>query len=327
MRVKYIVPLEHKGRAPENVCFTVAGRSYRFLCTEEKARFLEVQVPSFPIDALPSVEVDEGEQKLRGITLKEDPVWPAIERDLAVVQGVMAMYGLDSLNFEEREVQWIPESDYEEQILGLRSFKRSVEASKDELPVLFDMFARALIAAPQLHAYELALDFYRRGRADLVRRWYIDAFYDFYFVLETLFAGGAFKSKEVKARMLKSELLMTALSRSLNELSSERQFLDAVSQSGRFNYIGASVEKVVEHLIGTRGYLHHHSSSGRETWSPRKQGAFRADAAFLATVCLNVLSAKCVEVMFSTEVSSQFASVEMTTDAGKHVRFVPFEMD
>src|SRR5205814_983136 len=79
----------------------------------------------------------------------------------------------------------------------------------------FDVLARAIIAADAATDIEVPLNFFRRGMLDVYGRNYIEAIYDFYFILETLFGEGKFKTDAVSAAFLNSSQLRSCVERAI----------------------------------------------------------------------------------------------------------------
>jgi hypothetical protein len=79
----------------------------------------------------------------------------------------------------------------------------------------FDVLARAIFAADAATDIEIPLNVFRRGMLDVSERNYIEAIYDFYFILETLFGEGKFKSAAVSNAFLDSSQLRSCVERAV----------------------------------------------------------------------------------------------------------------
>jgi len=124
---------------------------------------------------------------------------PFIKRELRSLQGLLSLFGLHSIDFDEFkefEVEWLPDNDEEKANLDIFSMaKKSVPVPDGQIPQLpFDIFARAVMAADAAADIEVPMNFFRRGMLDLYDGNYIEAIYDFYFILETVFGEGKFKN-------------------------------------------------------------------------------------------------------------------------------------
>jgi hypothetical protein len=70
-------------------------------------------------------------------------------------------------------------------------------SAKPAYPLPFDLLARAILASDAATDIEVPLNFFRRGLLDVYDGAYIEAIYDFFFVLETCFGGGKYKKAQV----------------------------------------------------------------------------------------------------------------------------------
>ena len=324
MKVRYSIPVVHPGKAPGNIRFSLQNAEYVFRVDGEKFIRIEVEVKEFPRSGLPVIKVNNVSKKLESISVPLDPVWPEIEARLRVVEGVMSLFGLHRIIFEEMETEWIPESEEEKGQVKLLSLKHNYSKKSEEIPVLYDMIIRSIIASDKLSDFEVSMNFNRRGRADVVERRYIDAFYDFYLVIETLFAGGAFRKKEVLDRMMQNSDLVDAVNTTKKDLAVDAYFLSEMRRS-TFDYLKANVRELLEHIIDTRGVLHHHSSKKKDSWHPDKQFIYKTDALFLSSLVHQVLSKEAIAAIYSEDVLKVFSDLEIKSSDGNKIKFVDFE--
>jgi len=168
--------------------------------------------------------------------------------------------------------------------------------------VPFDFLARAILAADATTDIEIPLNFFRRGMLDVVERNFIEAIYDFYFILETLFGGGKFKTDAVSAAFLSSSQLRSCVQRGITD-PGPMIMLDArIRGSFEQTYGKMSVESAIENMIELRGYLHHHTSKRRGIWNPEDQHKYEIDALFLQRVTYNVIFAIAEPYLYSPDV-------------------------
>ncbi len=140
------------------------------------------------------------------------------------------------------------------------------------------MIGRCVLAARDSQVNLAPLCFFRHGVEDVASRRYVEAFYDFYFVLETLFANGKINPTQVLKEWLRSSDLCEVVEEVLSNPDdiAELRYVDAVKAGDVVEE--QNKEKVLWFLIQTRGMLHHHSqkqSQRRFKWDPANQEAFR----------------------------------------------------
>jgi hypothetical protein len=287
----------------------------------------EIEHASYPIASLPTWRVpNEGGGGIPELVIPPDPVWAEIERELLVCEGVMAMYGMRRIHIDDVTTEWIAESEEERGLISVSSFNAGFASRESKLPVFFDLIARSIAAVKGIEPIEVALNFNRRGRHDMDERLYIDAFHDFYFALETLFAGGQFQTRKVVATMQASAQLIAAIQGVQRDLASSPQFL-AIQPKPGFAYLTASPSAVIKRVVELRGFLHHHASSNKNAWHPGRQARYMGDAVFLSSLTHAVLSAAAISEMFGPDATALFVASNIRTPDGEPVRFKSFEME
>jgi hypothetical protein len=124
-----------------------------------------------------------------------------VQIELKTLQGLLSLFGLRSIDIRYPEVEWIAENDEEREYLKVYSFKTNrQEPLPGSIPLVsFDIVARAVLACRNAYKIEMPLSFFRRAVVDMHEQQFIEAIYDFYFVLETVYGGGKFKKAEVLA--------------------------------------------------------------------------------------------------------------------------------
>jgi hypothetical protein len=253
---------------------------------------VSVTVPVPNRDDWPAVEQDPA-PGIKAHIRAHTPHLPFIQRELRALQGLLALFGLHSIDMEAPEVRWLAESDEERSLLRIHSYKLTTEPLPDSevRPTPFDFVVRAIIAADAASDIEMPLNFFRRGMLDVYGRNYIEAIYDFYFILETLFGEGKFKTAAVSAAFLNSSQLRSCVERAMKDPGPLIMLDPRVRLAFERGYAGLSVEQAIAKMVELRGYLHHHTSKRRGIWSPEDQFRYEMDALFFQSVTYNVVLA------------------------------------
>lgn len=238
------------------------------------------------------------------------PAYAFIHLQLRVVQGVLSFLGLERIDINNPQVTWQPENEEERKALAIRQFsRRSVEGSVEQSmirPTPFDLVARAFLVSEDLFKLEKPLSFYRNGRIDLAQERYIEAVYDFYYVLELLFAPGLSGKKPVVEKFLKASALKEAVDRARKEPPLE--VLNRPEFYQRFNKLfgGNDIRDFYTALFNMRGALHHAKNRGPDAWHPDHQSPYRFEAIVFAELAGNVLFQKVVEALEREEVIGKY---------------------
>jgi hypothetical protein len=212
------------------------------------------------------------------------------------LEGFLAVYGLEQIDLYEADVSWLAESEADKKRLNTTHFRLKLARSgRPPFRVPFSVVTRSIAALHQNLDWEFPLGFFRKGRRDFLERRYIDAIYDYYFLLETLFGNGKTRNTQVKAEFKKCPTLCSTCGqviqegeRAIRNRGSGRRVLDVFCSE----YATKTPEEYLEHVVDLRGFLHHHSSKNKRAWNPIDEAAFELDAILLGEVCFKICSAK-----------------------------------
>jgi hypothetical protein len=234
------------------------------------------------------------------------PFFDEVRRDLRAAEGLLSLFGIGSIDTENAEESWIPDSPEEKEELELYGVTRTKTPRPiHELPAIpFDLVARAFLAARRSRDVEVALSFYRKGRADVMESRFIEAVLDFLFMIESLFAQGKFKAAQVE-QIFMADAELLALVR---ETLADHTLLHNVAGDERIrkaflrDYSGKAPADIIRHIVRLRGFLHHHSKDKQDIWHPEEHVRFGADAYFLQQLCFAVSFKLAGPHLFSPEV-------------------------
>lgn len=126
---------------------------------------------------------------------------------------------------------------------------------------------QAVTAVDSLVEHEIPMYLYRRGGQDLVGGHFIDAFYDFLLIVESLYANGKFKKTAMQQafrsnQTLQSAVVTTLASSELKTIANSRPRLRAAYEG---TYRGRTPAEVTDRLVELRGFLHHHTANASPT--------------------------------------------------------------
>lgn len=241
-----------------------------------------------------------------------------VAQELRVVEGLLSLHGVDAIDVQSAEQSWLPESDAERERLRIFSIQATpAEIPDSQLrPIHFSLVAQPFLAARDAWDIEVPLSFFRKGQIDSRERRYIEAIYDFYFMLETVYGEGKSKNQHVKEVLQKSQELLSLIQKATASGSS----FDAIAMADRNRsdhfekyYRNKSPEQIIDRLVELRGFLHHHSSRRPGIWHPEDHERFTVDAYVLERIAVAVALKLAEPFMFSEKTAQRFE--EITRDA------------
>jgi len=205
------------------------------------------------------------------ITMKEDPVVrDEMVSDFQYLEGSLGFVTqLTKIFWNEPITEWIPETDEERNKLKVFSaeFRRenSHPPTKLNPNVLENMLRNERIRS----SLTILMSFYREGKVFFDRLEFINAFYDFYFILEDLFGKESSRNQEVKKNFKTSTELQQTINWVLTEVISSndkhrKEIMGLLEQKN----LECNAEGIIILLVEMRGHLHHFSGKSAMKQKP-----------------------------------------------------------
>lgn len=236
---------------------------------------------------------------------------PLIQRKLRSLQALLAIFGFHAIELEHPSIQWIPETKEERDALKLGSFSTRCSPLPDHEipPVSFDLVARAVMACDAATDIELPLNFFRRGMVDFYDRQFIEAIYDFFFVIESQYAEGQFRKAAVLEAFLRSAALCSFTEDVIAHSDCMLQHNEAVQAEFACSYACMTAAEALGRIVDLRGKLHHQTPKRRGNWHPEDQARYELDARFLQAVCHKVVFSLAERYICDPRVVSEYEAL------------------
>lgn len=309
MKCRYKFAIE--GRIKPSVVHPIRARGLEYeFSTNENGIITHISVTTVNVDkrSWPIVRESEDPGVKLDISIPSEPHYPLILQELQVIEGLLSIYGMEKIDYENFDVEWLPASEEEKNQLAICSYSTSKNAIEDcELPPLsFDLLARPIIGAPLGKKSEVTLSFFRKGRIDVKNSRYIEAIYDFYFVIESAYGDGKFKKAQIVQSFMKSKDLVCIVEELLRDPGDIIQREQKLRSRFQKEYANKSVEKVISEIVELRGFLHHHTAKRKDIWHPEKHKDYEMEAIFLQELCFRIAFKAYEEVVFNEDTVSKY---------------------
>jgi hypothetical protein len=303
MKCRYRFPV--KGRIMLDISHPISASGWIFECEIDNrfVKYIAVTVPLVDKEQWPTIHKNQSSETKLEIELKLHHL-PFVKRELRSLQGLLSLFGLRSIDFDKLEVTWVPDTEEERAYLHITQWKKELEPIPDRVfkPFPFDVFARSIIAADAATEIEVPMNFFRRGMIDMEEGNYIEAIYDFYFILETAFGGGKFKKKEISEVFRKSPKLRNCIKNAITDpgpsITSNAKLKTKFDQT----YGLLSEEDVINKIVELRGFLHHHNQKRRGMWHPDNPDPFELDALVMQDIAYNIVFSMAKEFLWNEDV-------------------------
>ena len=239
--------------------------------------------------------VDQGSAIVLGT---DREIIDTLRGELQDFEGLLALaFNLSKIGWDTARWETIAEG---EEDAGQRTFayqKTMKIPGGDPVEVPKEAFVRIVELRNRYTELRVPLSFWREGNNELRSLRFINAFFNFYFILEGLYANGKTAKREVEKQFLKSGELTTiitdALPAHLNVGRMPNPLQQLLAEVGE----EVSVSGIVAMLIKVRGQLHHYSHhSSRRQGSPLSHSNYDAAAFFSGRMATDALRNRILDI-------------------------------
>lgn len=280
-----------------------------------------ITVPMSDADILPSVQPSDDPGKKLNINVGHTARQDEVEQFLRTVQGLLSLFSSIEIDFGRVQISWKPENEEEEKALELYSFQINTEKFNPDQPsqLDFNLVTQSVTAAVNATHFEIPLSFMRRGNRDIHASRYIEAYYNLFFFLETLYAPGHSNSKKVMEKFKSAGPIRNAITTTRKRLSQN----SPINTPKLKTLLGMTEEELIEHIVKLRGNLHHHALPRAGAWHPEKAEEFKEDTLLLQHLVHDIAIAEVWPLIFADEQREQIMQNAREAGAIVKVRVEP----
>ncbi len=317
MIVKYKYSVEGDLRFQSDLAFEYKKRGYEFEIDEQGfLTGIYVSVRTEADKYAPQITTLTNDVAKYHIHIKDEPTAIFIKEEIRNLEGILSLFGMNEIDLTYPEISWIPENAEEKEKIHMPKYKAGISKEKPiSEPLPPDLMARAIMIAFDSFDWQIPFTFYRKAMVDYKNGWFLEACYDYYFLLEYLFSDGKFKTNEVKKNFIASPELQGAIKKVLDDKSTIK-YLQTVSQK-KYDKIlnGKSAEEISDFFVDLRGKIHHQSKKYKKGWHPANQQDFKFEAELFTNVCFNLMMQTANDLMFSSDVDVKAIKCKQKTSA------------
>jgi len=320
MKCKYSFPVTARITLPCPLIFQRGNRTFSLELDNGRLSRLAVTVDDFPEAALPQVK----KTPPVAITFPTDPELESLLPDVRTLEGALTIWGVQRIDTVRFKSEWIPENAEERAKLDLFGFERNREEEGRSYPApAIDLLLRTIVSVEKFRGWEVPLNFNRRGRLAVIQERYTEAFYEFYFFIESLYGNGKFKTHAVTAEFNASIELNAAIQEAVADPDFELKSDPVLRAEFQKHYATEPHTEIVQRLVEMRGFLHHHSSKNKKAWNPGMQLGYKADTLFWQSVCHNAATKYLNGVLFDPVEMQKFKETVVKKPDGGIAHFTP----
>ncbi len=212
----------------------------------------------------------------------------------ALESGLSYQCPVSRIRWHSAKIQFIPETTEEQEQIRANDFHLVPGVDHPERISDFDLekFVGGVHIADKCRDLVGPLSFLREGMNCFKEFRNIQAYFNFYFVLEGMYGGGQYEQRKIKPRFLQSKILTSAI-----ELEIQRGFPQPF-RGGNQNIEmmlkqmnkPATVEGLVHLLVCTRGDLHHFLNPKKPFGTPLTDDQYECLAEFTGNITMTALT-------------------------------------
>lgn len=175
-----------------------------------------------------------------------------LEADLSFSANLKKIY------WEDPELNFIPENDEDRKNVNVLSFSRNREYPDKSKILTLDGFKKIVANKEKYEFLTIVKSFFREGLREYHSFRYINAFYNFYFVIEDLYGKGKTRNYAIEEEFKKNKTFREFIDWMIKSLSGRHKanimkFLLEENKS-------YDIDGLIEIIVKIRGNLHHFSS-------------------------------------------------------------------
>lgn len=209
-------------------------------------------------------KIEDGDEKVKlHIAIERDAtLYDELESDFQYIESALAFIGkLQRIHWSDPKQEWIPETDEEKS--KLKVFSAHFTRKPSEIPTRLkdECFVDVLRQKDRFDCLTTLKSFYRKGKNSFDQALYIDAFYNFYFIIEDLFGEGKTKNKQIEESFKTSTELKRIIKWIMDTfINTNEKHHKSISNILREKNLQNTPEGIIKLLIRMRGQLHHYTS-------------------------------------------------------------------
>ncbi|MCX6652436.1 MAG: hypothetical protein NT137_03670 [Methanomassiliicoccales archaeon] len=202
------------------------------------------------------------------------------------VESALTLNGVQRVHYDDITQEWLPDNEEEKRKLTVNNVKFTKREPEEPLRRVRRSFIDGDLT--RIWRIEIPLAFFREGRNEFLARRYINAFQDFYYVLEGLFGEG--KTKDVEGAMKASNDLRLCSDSVLKVIRGNPDFESRIAPLFVSLRLNIDVDGLVDFIVKYRHRLHHFWVEKREWYGhPFNHDEFRDPALVLMLLSMTIL--------------------------------------
>lgn len=308
MRVHYTVPFKRKIIIDDHWEIPVQGGKLRIIDEAGYAKALELTFEKQPLEYAPQLK-RSSKGEVATIT-GHDHRMTFVKRQLDDAATFLeCLYDIELLT-DEIDAKYEGETPEEEARITVKSL--SMGRHNPALPLSFDMFTRAIMAAEKCDGPRFEATLTGSARRAIEVQGYINSFRYSFLLIESLYGKGQFKKEGLQAALKTNQEFRDIVEFAIKNMIPAKD--DHHSDTAKLLAKKPKTDDVINHLVEKRGFYFHGNIKRQDAWKPHEQGTAES-LALLALSIATKISMKAAEPIFAPELEKRHFEDAMRTGA------------
>ena len=311
--MKYALECSVDGKVMIGDAIEIAKASKNYLLIPDKQGWLSsikiVTKVANPQKFHPRIESGNGRVAAKVIIERDHELRRELVREFQELESVLSFNTngcLKSIGWDEPKEEVIPETDEEKAQVSISGFHLRKEYP-DYAAKLDEKTFNQIVQSKHLYvSLVVPKAFFREGINEFHLRRYINAFYNFYFVLEDLYGQGKTRNRDVANAFKNSIEFKESLEWvKKNQLDQHKRHRINIQKFCAEEKVAYDVDGLIDLLQKVRGNLHHYSGkSSKRLGSPFNHESFESIAFLTMGLAVRAILQRMLNINRSTTVAT-----------------------
>jgi hypothetical protein len=266
----------------ETIAVTKEGKEYGFVPSEDgRLTAIRITIKVDPNKFSSTIQPTSGLAKAKVTIRADNAIVDELRADLQAIESTFSFLtgALKRVLWSREKLLYFPENEAERSSAHIPTFDSSTSYREEWIDLDEGKLANLLDAKARYLPLKVPMAWLREGLNDFERLRYVEAFNDFYFVVEDFYSGGKTAQKEVLKQMKASAELKQTAGWAADAAKNSGRLLPRLEAMLNTEGLQLDANGLIELLVKTRGRTHHYTSkaSGRYP-DPFEQASYESIA-------------------------------------------------
>lgn len=285
----------------KNIKYSENGKEFIMIPDENKCLSSIKIIADVPNPNLFCSKVESDQEKgMHTLEIKIDQ--QVYDKLIYEFQHIESMFAFSTLSlrkiyWEDPKQELIPETEEEKQKIDIISTSWKKSYRRKYTPLNENTFIEMMANRGNYEDLIISKAFFREGINDFQSYRYINAFYNFYFIIENLYGNGKAKNKDVEEEFKTSNEFRHLVQWIIDNVHNDKRHFDNISHYLKVYRKNFDIDGVIFVIVRMRGQLHHYSGKSTQVHgTPFNQNDFESIAYLTLGLAINAILHKTMEI-------------------------------